>query len=294
MKKAQFLIIATIIAFLTACGSAEERGFKEGSGELTYKIHSSTGGEKPELLSVLSMEMVYGMKDTVLFDSREMGMPMFLQLVEPEFPGDIYEGLSMLAIGDSATFRVDAEEFFLYTAGVMQLPPFVTPGSKLIFDVKLLKAMNEEEFAEEQSRMMEEQMQADMLRADAEEGIMLAYIQAEGITVAPRESGLYYFEREPGTGSRVSAGDQVAVHYEGRLLDGTVFDSSYERGEPLEFVVGQGQVISGWDEGIGLMRVGEKATLVIPSYLAYGDRGAGQIIQPFSTLVFDVELVDIK
>lgn len=280
------------MVLLAACGGSGERGFSKGSGELTYKIHYTAGGEEPALNSILSMEMVYGMQDTILFDSRDFGMPMFLQLVEPEFPGDIYEGLAMLSVGDSATFKVSAEEFFLYTAGVMELPPFVTPGSILTFEVKLLKAMNEEEFAEEQAKMMEEQMQADMLRADAEEGNMLEYLLEEGITASPRESGLYYVEREAGQGARVNSGDRVAVHYEGRLLDGTVFDSSYERGEPLEFVVGRGQVISGWDEGIGLMRVGGKATLVIPSFLAYGDRGAGQIIQPFSTLVFDVEVVD--
>lgn len=108
-------------------------------------------------------------------------------------------------------------------------------------------------------------------------------------------SGLRYkITQENPSGQSPNAGDMVSVHYEGRLLDGKVFDSSYKRGKPLEFPVGQRKVIAGWDEGIALLKTGEKATLVIPSDLGYGPRGAGGVIPPNAYLVFDVELVDIK
>ncbi len=272
----------------------QDRQFETTESGLEYVFHVETGGEKAPLESILSMEMVYSVDDSILFDSREAGMPMYLQLIESEFPGDIYEAFAMMAEGDSASFRVDAQDFFLRTAGMMEMPPFIEPGSLITFDVSLNKAMDEEGFAREQERLMEVQMQEDLARAEAEEGLMLAYLEEHHITIQPMESGLYYVEREAGEGPTVETGDLVAVHYEGRLLDGTVFDSSYEREEPLEFTVGHGQVISGWDEGIGMMREGGKATLVIPSYLAYGDRGAGQLIPPFSTLVFDVEVVEIR
>jgi FKBP-type peptidyl-prolyl cis-trans isomerase len=84
------------------------------------------------------------------------------------------------------------------------------------------------------------------------------------------------------------------VHYKGQLADGTVFDSSYKRNEPIEFTLGIGQVIPGWDEGVALLHVGEKARFVIPSTLAYGSRGAGGVIPPNANLIFDVELVDVK
>jgi peptidyl-prolyl cis-trans isomerase cyclophilin type len=108
------------------------------------------------------------------------------------------------------------------------------------------------------------------------------------------ESGLYYQITEHGNGEQPQKGQYVAVHYTGMLLDKTVFDSSYRRREPIEFKVGVGQVISGWDEGIMLLHQGDKARLVIPAELAYGSRGAGDVIPPNAPLIFDVELVKIK
>ena len=106
-------------------------------------------------------------------------------------------------------------------------------------------------------------------------------------------SGLEYVEIEAGTGEQAVAGKTVRVHYTGKFPDGKVFDSSYGRGEPIEFELGAGRVIKGWDEGIALLKVGGKAQLVIPPELAYGERGAGGVIPPNATLVFDVELVEV-
>lgn len=108
------------------------------------------------------------------------------------------------------------------------------------------------------------------------------------------ESGLRYKMIQEGNGKKATKGAMVSVHYKGQLLDGTVFDSSYKRNEPIEFAVGVGQVIPGWDEGIQLLKVGDKARMVIPSDLAYGSSGAGGVIPPNAPLIFDVELVDVK
>ncbi|WP_395053560.1 peptidylprolyl isomerase [Flavobacterium sp.] len=108
------------------------------------------------------------------------------------------------------------------------------------------------------------------------------------------ESGLRYKMIQKGSGKNAENGKTVAVHYEGSLETGKVFDSSYPRKKPIEFKLGQGQVIEGWDEGIALLQVGDKARFVIPSHLAYGESGAGGVIPPNATLIFDVELMDVR
>ena len=108
------------------------------------------------------------------------------------------------------------------------------------------------------------------------------------------KSGLRYQIIQKGNGKKAEKGNMVSVHYKGQLADGTVFDSSYKRNQPLDFQVGVGQVIAGWDEGICLLNVGDKARLVIPSDLGYGNAGAGGVIPGGATLVFDVELMDAK
>ena len=107
-------------------------------------------------------------------------------------------------------------------------------------------------------------------------------------------TGLRYKIIQKGEGKKATKGAMVSVHYKGHLLDGTVFDSSYKRKQPIDFAIGVGQVIAGWDEGIQLLQVGDKARLVIPSNLAYGERGAGGVIPPNATLIFDVELMNVK
>ena len=108
------------------------------------------------------------------------------------------------------------------------------------------------------------------------------------------ESGLRYQFIQKGDGKQAEKGKTVSVHYEGSLESGKVFDSSYPRKKPIEFKLGIGQVIEGWDEGIALLKVGDKARFVIPSDLGYGPAGAGGVIPPNATLIFDVELMDVK
>jgi len=104
-------------------------------------------------------------------------------------------------------------------------------------------------------------------------------------------SGLKYKITKKGSGKNAIEGDKVKVHYKGKLLDDTVFDSSYQRNEPIEFQLGVGQVIPGWDEGVSLLSYGDKAILIIPPHLAYGASGAGGVIPPNATLVFEIELI---
>ena len=118
-------------------------------------------------------------------------------------------------------------------------------------------------------------------------------ISANSLSTETTDSGLVIIKTFKGNGEKPVAGKEVKVHYRGKLFSGKVFDSSFESGKPIQFPIGVGRVIPGWDEGIMALSVGDKATLVIPSFLAYGERGAGGVIPPNADLIFDVELVEV-
>ena len=133
---------------------------------------------------------------------------------------------------------------------------------------------------------------ADRIKKEKENELKILKDLSKGFSKT--SSGLLYkFEKENNS-HKPSNGNKVKVHYKGMLLDGTVFDSSFKRNQPIEFTLGVGQVIKGWDEGISLLGIGDKASFIIPSDLAYGASGAGGVIPPNATLVFEVELISAE
>ena len=158
----------------------------------------------------------------------------------------------------------------------------VMEGKETAFSSREAQMMLQEYFSKKQK----EEAQSHIAEGKA---YLDANAKKEGVTVT--KSGLQYEVLTEGTGKSPKATDTVRCHYEGRLLDGTVFDSSYKRGEPADF--GLNQVIPGWTEGVQLMKEGAKFRFTIPYLLAYGEQGAGSSIPPFSTLIFDVELIKV-
>lgn len=127
-----------------------------------------------------------------------------------------------------------------------------------------------------------------------ENNILIASDTMSDANAVTTPSGLKYVELKEGTGATPERGQTVEVHYTGTLEDGTKFDSSRDRGQPFKFKIGVGQVIKGWDEGLSTMKVGGRRNLIIPPELGYGSRGAGGVIPPNATLLFDVELLGVK
>lgn len=134
---------------------------------------------------------------------------------------------------------------------------------------------------------------SDLVTGSTTGGDAVTNPQADANNIVTTDSGLKYEVIAEGDGAKPQPGNRVFVHYVGTLEDGTKFDSSRDRGRPFDFTIGQGQVIKGWDEGVGMMQVGDRRKLIIPPELGYGARGAGGVIPPNATLIFDVELLRI-
>lgn len=166
----------------------------------------------------------------------------------------------------------------------------VISGSELKVDNAEAQTLVQNFFQEQEAKQQAAAAEAGKVAKAAGEAFLAENGKKEGVVTLP--SGLQYQVLKEGNGKKPSATDQVVCHYEGTLIDGTVFDSSYKRNQPATF--GLNQVIPGWTEGVQLMQEGAKYRFFIPYNLAYGERGAGAQIPPFATLVFDVELIEVK
>lgn len=166
----------------------------------------------------------------------------------------------------------------------------VISGSELKVDNAEAQILVQNFFQEQEAKQQAAAVEAGKVAKAAGEAFLAENGKKDGVVTLP--SGLQYQVLKEGNGKKPSATDQVVCHYEGTLIDGTVFDSSYKRNQPATF--GLNQVIAGWTEGVQLMQEGAKYRFFIPYNLAYGERGAGAQIPPFAALVFDVELIEVK
>lgn len=166
----------------------------------------------------------------------------------------------------------------------------VISGSELKVDNAEAQTLVQNFFQEQEAKQQAAAAEAGKAAKAAGEAFLAENGKKDGVVTLP--SGLQYQVLKEGNGKKPSATDQVVCHYEGTLIDGTVFDSSYQRNQPATF--GLNQVIPGWTEGVQLMQEGAKYRFFIPYKLAYGERGAGAQIPPFVALVFDVELIEVK
>jgi peptidylprolyl isomerase len=222
-------------------------------------------GKKAERGSKVIVHYTGFFKDGKIFDSSvERGQPISVKVGMGQVIQGWDEGLALLHKGEKAKFIIPYQLAY----GEQGRPPVIPEKSDLIFDVELL---------------------------DVQEAVVIKPYDTTGLQLKKTETGLQYFEvKHNDSTAKAEKGKTVKVHYTGYLADGKVFDSSVERGEPIEFPLGQGYVIPGWDEGIALMRVGDKLRLVIPYALAYGEQGRPPVIPAKADLTFDVELIEVK
>ncbi|GAA4433993.1 hypothetical protein GCM10023188_24410 [Pontibacter saemangeumensis] len=317
LSKTKFLLpVVAGALLLQGCDKNKDQFYTTADG-LTYKIYEQTeDGEyenKGEVApadstgakigQVVTMQMSYqNAEDSVLFDSRTQKQPVMIPVMEPTFKGSLEQALMMLSPGDSGVFKVNADSLFAKTFA-QPMPPFIKPGSQLTFFIKAEKVQSKEEAMVDQQKMMEQQMKdaqahaAEQIKIDDQK--IQEYIKENNLeNVQKTESGVYYVVQEPGKGPQAATGDLVSVHYKLSFLDGKEVENSRSNpmgnGEPFQFPLGQGRVIKGWDDAIQQLKEGSKATLLVPSTLAYGEQDRGPDMPANSILRFDVELVDVE
>lgn len=280
-----------VAGFLSSCTEKSPYpGYKKSESGMYYRYLTQNEGETAKLGDIVEIDLSYYLMkeggDSLMYSTGMLPEPAFDLVRESTFPGDLYEGFTMMHKGDSMSFIMSADSVFRRQFQAHIMPDFVKPETMLRWEVKMNDIMTEEEFNARQNAKEEAKF------AEAKQ-VLETFLAENGIDATPTESGLVYVCTQTGKGAQPTVGQNVKVHYTGKLLDGTVFDSSVERGEPISFPLGMGHVIPGWDEGIALMKKGEKGVLYIPANLAYGNRNAGPI-PPYSNLIFEVELVDIE
>ncbi len=263
------------------------KGYKKTESGLMYKFLKDNPGTPAKVGDIIKVHFSLSTeKDSLLRSTFKEGNAAEMPLQKANFKGSLEEGLALMSAGDSASFLINSDSLFVKMFN-STVPPFIRKGSNMIFVIKMVSAMSQEDYKKELARVAAESIAK-------EDKLIQEYIVKNNLQAIKTNSGLYYVQKVAGTGTQAAAGKTVSVHYTGMLLNGTKFDSSVDRGQPFEFGLGAGQVIAGWDEGIALMKVGEKGLLLIPSGLGYGARGSAGAIPPNATLIFEVELMGVK
>src|SRR5690554_379991 len=300
MKKINsFILSAGVLVASVSMVSCQKRTETTSDGiEYTY---IKEGKEKPNdgEFVVYHFTAKTG-SDSTFISSYDHPTPAYLQYADSvgEISG-IDEIFLNLKKGDSIVINSTAEKIF-----GPNLPPFLTSEENVNINIGVVDVLEEQVFQDYFNDLANASQKE---QTDKDIKLLEDYISDNNLNATKTESGLFYVIEEEGDGPEVEQGNTVAVNYTGYVLDGTVFDTSIEEVarenntfmegrpyEPIEFQVGAGRVIPGWDEGLQYLKKGSKAKLLIPSTLAYGDRQASEVIKANSVLVFDVEVTDVK
>jgi len=281
-----FFITVLISLLLNACTKNPE--FKTSSSGIKYAIITSQKNIDSAMVGdarVLDVKC-YSPSDSLIFNSDDISGNFRMQVIDNYAKGSIEEALTLINTGDSAIFYISALNFY-NNSKKENLPAFLNKSDMLRFEVKY-KSLLKKENLEVELKKVNKQLQDNELK------LLENYINALNPIPQPELSGLYFILNKKTNGIYPKPGNQVTVHYTGYLINGKEFDNTALKNKPFSFILGTDPVIYGWTEGITKMRKGEKATLIIPSHLAYGDEGYKSIIPPFSTLIFEIELIDVK
>ena len=277
------------VLLLAACTSGSEYpGYSKDKSGIYFQLHKIGESDvKAAYGDYITCDLVYKtITDSVFFTGRRK-----LQLTQADFDTSVNYCFTLLSKGDSASFVLPANVFFLRTLET-DIPSYIKPNSNLIVTIGIIDIQTELEYEAEKEAFLT--WIEDF--GDYEKVLLQQFLRQERLAVQPSGSGLVYLKTIAGTGKKVEIGDTVTINYEGKFLNGKFFDSTVRRKQPFQFVYGsEWQVVKGLEEAIGMMCEGEKSIVILPSELAFGTDGSSTgIIPPFTSLIFEVEIVKVN
>lgn len=290
MKTNRIITIASLLILLAmaACGEYEKyEGYTQINDELHIKLVSlEKNDNQPEANGyVVARWTLRTMDDSVLFAGRKT------MKMAPEGEGFVEDALYRMYKGDSAELIMNAKLFYAQNMKE-EMPAILAENTYMRAGVKIIRAQSEKDYKRDLEKLMA-WAESEVL---FEKTLIKHYLEDENIKSGMSESGLYFISQENGHGPVVAQWDTVTIDYEGFFLDGRIFDSTKKRGEPFSFVLGhEMQVIPGLEEAISMMREGEKALVVMPSGMAFGQDGNSNGLVPAHTpVVYEIELLKIN
>jgi FKBP-type peptidyl-prolyl cis-trans isomerase FkpA len=321
-QKTALFLIACILSLLTVAQNVKSTAaplgkqvynFKTINPKLQYVfIEDKLTKEHPQEGDDVMLRMIAICNNRFMYSSAQanQGKPGAFSISKAAFKGDIADALILMTPGDSIICLVDAKAMFDYTK--KKLPDYIKPGDKIQYNIRLVSIKPKEQIQKEQQDAMAKALQEPASKQNtdtaklqaADDDALKTYFSSKNITPIKTPSGLYYSIQQEGNGPLAKPGDVVTMNYRGTFIDGTIFDSNLDSAflhmQPLNFVLGTGRVIKGWEEGISYLKVGSKGFFYIPSSLAYGTQSRPgsaanpKGIPPNAILIFEVELVDVK
>jgi len=286
----KYLYKLTILLFgillIQSCTESKYPGYGLSDNGVYYQfIEKSDDTTVVRKTDYVTIKMSYGLEDTLLFDSEYLDAELKFPIIKSMFDGDLYEALELMSKGDSMNFVIVADSFYLKTVNLLKVPEFVKPGEPMYYNIRLVNV--------ETNREYKQALQVEHDKDHKKEiSNLLSYIRENRIETAPRPSGLYFIEEVKGTGLLPDTGDICIVSIQVSELGGIQLFSNFNS-DPLDIEFGKPFDTQGFMEGIGLMRKGGKARMIVPSIIGVGNFGM-QGVDGYTTLTYEVELHDIK
>lgn len=280
-----FILMLLSIALIQSCTESKYPGYKLSDSGVYYNVlEKSNDTTVARLTDYVTVIMSYRLDDSLLFESKKLDEELRFPMIKPMFKGDLYDALGLMSPGDSMSFVIVADSFYLNTVNMLKIPEFVTPGEAMYYDLRLIKVQTNIEYKQELLKVQN-------IKHKEEISNLLIYVRKNKIEIAPLQSGLYFIDEKKGKGLKPDTGDICLVRLSVSDLSGMQFYSNFNS-DPLDIEYGKQFDTHGFMQGLGLMRKGGKAKFIVPSIIGVGIYGM-QGVDGYTTLMYEVELVDI-